>query len=317
MYQNVIQEARDLVKKLRSPPDYRGSLARYLCAIFAELAYYHIPQWEIDGNKRAKLIPCDWYQAKVKHGEPTDIRRLDFPNSFVVEDRGVVVVGVVLNKLLFVGYRGTQFLFDWKVNLRSKLVPVSARYFMRPPFILSSINGRLHSGFGEEAMRISTQVLAAIRDSDLGDVDHVFLAGHSLGGAVAAISENFVNVAPTTVCIFGSPRYADLSTYFTLPNGPPAHVRRPDDVVPTVPPKSFGYVDHPYEITTCGKPYIAPALSPLKGFLQWGQFLLGRFEPHSIESYRYELGKAVGANASVFKYLIDVEKMTQANIDSI
>jgi predicted lipase len=90
--------------------------------------------------------------------------------------------------------------------LRSKLVPVNARFRMRPPFVFSTISGRLHSGFAEEATRISTRVLDAIRDSNLGDVDHVFLTGHSLGGAVAAIAENFVKVAPTSVCIFGAPQ---------------------------------------------------------------------------------------------------------------
>ena len=202
MYQYAIQEVHDLVSGLPSPIDDRSPVVRYLCALFAELAYYHIPQWEIDGKKRAKLIPCTAYQALAARGVPTNLttlfQQLDLPRGFVVADRGVVAVGLVLNKLLFIGFRGTQFLFDWRINLGSRLVPVSARFRMRPPFIFSTISGRLHSGFGEESMRISTRILDAIRDSNLGDIDHVFLTGHSLGGAVAAISENFVKVAPTS-----------------------------------------------------------------------------------------------------------------------
>lgn len=164
-------------------------------------------------------------------------------------------------------------------------------------------------------MRISTRILDAIRDSNLGDIDHVFLTGHSLGGAVAAISENFIRVAPTSVCIFGSPRYADLSAYASLPDGPPAQVRRPGDVVPTVPPKLFGYADHPYEFGTNGTTYIDPASysSAFGGCIRWVQFLAGHFEPHSIELYRYELGATAGASAAS-KPLIPTEKLTRASI---
>lgn len=321
MYQYAIYEVRDLVGGLPSPLDDRSPVVRYLCSLFAELAYYHIPQWEIDGKRRAKLIPCTAYQSLVARGVPTNLvtlfQQLDLPRGFVVADRGVVAVGLVLNKLLFIGFRGTQFLFDWRINLRSRLVPVEARFRIRPPFIFSTIAGRLHSGFGEESMRISTRILDAIRDSNLGDIDHVFLTGHSLGGAVAAISENFINVAPTSVCIFGAPRYADLSAYVSLPYGPPAQVRRPGDVVPTVPPKAFGYVDHPVEFATSGAPYIDPApyTSSLGGFLRWARFLAGRFEPHNMEVYRHELGATAGAKAASLM-LAPVEKLTVANIDS-
>lgn len=320
MYQYAIYEVHSLVSGLPSPVDDRAPQVRYLCALFAELAYYHIPQWEIDGKKRAKLIPCEAYQLLVAGGRPTNLntafQQLDLPPGFAVADRGVVAVGLVLNRLLFIGFRGTQFLFDWRINLRSKLVPVNARFRMRPPFVFSTISGRLHSGFAEEATRISTRVLDAIRDSNLGDVDHVFLTGHSLGGAVAAIAENFVKVAPTSVCIFGAPRYSDLSAYVSLPDGPPAQVRRPGDVVPTVPPKSFGYADHPYEFATSGAAYIDPApyASAFGGFVRWAQFLAGRFEPHNMEVYRNELGVAAGAQGAKSP-LAPVEKLTTANIE--
>lgn len=321
MYQYAIYEVHSLVGSLPSPIDDRSPTVRYLCALFAELAYYHVPQWEIDDKKRAKLIPCDAYRALVASptGRPInstiDFQKFDLPRGFVVEDRGAVAVGMILNRLLFIGIRGTQFLFDWRVNLRSKLVPVNARFRLRPPFVYSSVSGRLHSGFAEEATRISTRVLDAIRDSNLGDVDHVFLTGHSLGGAVAAISENFVKIAPTSVCIFGAPRYSDLSAYISLPDGPPAQVRRPGDVVPTVPPRAFGYADHPYEFTTSGAPYVDPApySSTFGGLIRWTQFLAGRFQPHDMETYRNELGAAAGAQGSMAP-LAPVERLTVAHI---
>ena len=65
MYQYAIYEAQSLVSSLPSPIDDRSPTVRYLCALFAELAYYHVPQWELDDRKRAKLIPCEAYRALV------------------------------------------------------------------------------------------------------------------------------------------------------------------------------------------------------------------------------------------------------------
>lgn len=320
MIQYAIYEVHSLVGSLPSPIDDRSPTVRYLCALFAELAYYHIPQSEIDGRKRAKLIPCKAYRALVAGGRPTNLNPAfqelgDLPRGFAVADRGVVAVGLVLNRLLFVGFRGTQFLFDWRINLRCKLVPVNARLRMKPPFVVSTVSGRLHSGFAEEATRIATRILDAIRDLNVDDVDHVFLTGHSLGGAVAAISENFIRIAPTSVCLFGAPRYSDLSAYISLPDGPPAQVRRPGDVVPTVPPRAFGYADHPYEFDTWGAPYIDPApySSIFGGFVHWAQFLAGRFQQHDMENYRTDLGITAGARSAKAP-LAPVERLTAANV---
>ncbi|HYA41697.1 MAG TPA: hypothetical protein VEF34_10360, partial [Syntrophobacteraceae bacterium] len=174
MYQYAIYEVHSLLSRLPTPLDDRSPDVRYLCALFAELAYYHIPQWEIDDKKRAKLIPCDAYQDLIVRGGPINLGHLlqqfELSRGFVVADRGVIAVGIVVNRLLFIGFRGTQFLFDWKINLRSRLVPVNARFLLRPPFVLSAISGRLHAGFGEEAMRISAKVLDAVRDSNLDDI---------------------------------------------------------------------------------------------------------------------------------------------------
>lgn len=323
MYQYAIYEAQRLVGALPSPIDDRSPAVRYLCALFSELAYYHIPQWELDDKKRAKLIPCEAYRALVagtggsSSGVAIDFPRLDLPRGFVVADRGVVAVGMVLNRLLFIGFRGTQFLFDWKVNLRSKLVPVNTVFDLRSPFIFGTVSGRLHSGFSEEAARISTRVLDAIRDTDLDDIDHVFLTGHSLGGAVAAISENFIKVAPTSVCMFGAPRYSDLSTYISFPHSPPAQVRRAGDVVPTVPPRAFGYADHPYEFTTSGIEYVDPVpySSKFGGLIRWILFLAGRFEPHDMETYRNELGATAGAQGAMSP-LAPLERLKSADISS-
>ena len=115
MPQYAIHEVQSLLGGLPTPMDDRSPVVRYVCALFAELAYYHIPQWEIDDKKRAKLVPCDAYQALVARGVPTNVgtllQQLDLSRGFVVIDRGAIAVGLVLNRLLFIGIRGTQFLF--------------------------------------------------------------------------------------------------------------------------------------------------------------------------------------------------------------
>jgi hypothetical protein len=311
---------RSLVNGLSDPIDDRKPTARYVCALVSELAYYYVPQWEVDRQKRAKLIPCDTYQMIVAGGAPTNLvdvfTRLELGGAFVVEGRGSIAVGVALNRLLFVGFRGTQFLFDWRVNLRSRLVPMGAPPTLRGPFPQDSY-GRLHSGFGEEAMRISSRVIDAVRDSGLGPIDHVFLSGHSLGGAVAAIADNFIRIARSSVCIFGAPRYSDLSAYRALPFGPPTHIRRPGDIMPTVPPRSLGYADHPYESTTAGSTYIDPTPygTALGGFLRWAQFLASGFRPHSIEEYRRELGSTAHATGARLP-LTPLEGLTKRHVQA-
>ncbi|MBU2713809.1 lipase family protein [Zooshikella harenae] len=311
MSQYAIYEVNKLVKSLSSPSVDKSSIVRYLCALFAELAYYHIPQWEIDGNKRAKLIPCETYQTLVMHGQSIDLNtrflELDLPKGFAVANRGVVAVGLVLNRLSFIGFRGTQFLFDWRVNLCSKLVPIDAS---------STVSSRFHSGFAKEAARISELILDAIRALNLGDVNHIYLTGHSLGGAVAAISKNFLKIGSTSVCILGTPRYANSSVYKSISFGQLTHVRRSGDIVPTVPPKFFGYADHPNELRTNGKKYTDPSLysSSFGGFVRWVQFLLGRFQPHKIEAYRNELGGTAGAQGAKAP-LVPVKKLTTTDIE--
>jgi len=164
-------------------------------------------------------------------------------------------------------------------------------------------------------MRISIRVLDAVRDSKIEDLNHVFMTGHSLGGAVAAISENYIRIAPSSVCLLGAPRYSDLSAYATLPLGPPAQVRRPGDLVPTVPPRVLGYADHPYESTTSGSRYIDPNpyVSAFGGFVSWARFLIGNFKPHLIEDYRRELGKTAGARGASYP-LAPLKKLVMQDI---
>ena len=98
-------------------------------------------------------------------------------------------------------------------------------------------------------------------------------------------------------------------------DAPPTQVRRSGDVVPTVPPRLFGYADHPYEFGTDGRQYLDPApySTMLGGSLRWIRFLAGLFEPHSMESYRKEVGITAHAKGAQLP-LVEEKKLERENI---
>jgi hypothetical protein len=292
----AFDEVWRLMNGLKRPLTVADPVVRYICALVSELAYYHVPQFEIENKKRAQVIPCNAYQTLISRGTATNVTiylgGMDIPQSFVVVDRGVIAVGILLRDVLFIGFRGTQFLFDWRTNLRCRLTNIGRTEFVgyRAPFV--HLQGRYHRGFAEEAFRISTRILDALKEKNIQSVSQLVLTGHSLGGAVAAIAEPLLTIAPTSICLFAAPRYADIEAYFTNSAHPPTQVRRVGDIVPLVPPHVLGYADHPYEFHTRGQQFIDFRNGLHFPFLLWiwVTFAAKRLEPHSMEGYRHEVG---------------------------
>ena len=277
---------------------------RYLCALVSELAYHHVPQFEIDSNRRAKIIPCRKYIEIVKNGKSTNVleylRQMDFIEPFVVVTRSVVAIGIPLNGNLFVAFRGTKSQYDWRINLCASLVELNidfqtTKLFMRRNFCW--IGGRVHRGFAEEAFRIAVIIANKIQNLRNGKINQILLTGHSLGGAVAAIAEKFIPHNNKSTIIFGSPRYCDASVYFSSIGKLPIQIQRFGDLVPCVPPKQMGYSDHPYQFDTSGNQIMEPICASRWPHFIWRTALfLGKgFEPHRMELYRQELGKTANA----------------------
>jgi len=100
---------------LNRPKRLKDDVITYLCSLISELAYRHVPQFEIDASsKRAKLVvPSDGYYQIVRAGVGTSVMGyLAERPGFVVVDRGVIAVGLVAGQRLFIGYRGPALLFD-------------------------------------------------------------------------------------------------------------------------------------------------------------------------------------------------------------
>lgn len=330
----AFNEVHALIRALNipqnNPININAPELRYLAALFAEIAYYMVPEWEVDKHKRAKLyrVPSEGYQMLVDQG----IRGSDnvveafidaeLPKPFIASSAGIVAVGVVIKGIMFVGFRGTALLFDWKVNLRAELVRVDSgpriaehHWFDHYYFEEKTISGGLHSGFAEEAVRITKRIFDAIPEADRSSIEHVVLAGHSLGGAVAAVSKLLITQWPATACIFGAPRYADAGFYLNGFDNYPIQIRRPGDLVPTVPPRSYGFCDHPNQFATTGEEYIDTSLNSwlVSDLCNWIRFLSTNTAAHSMEGYRMEIGEAIGSQFAD-KPLTKAVKITKRHI---
>ena len=301
----AFDEFRKLASGLQTRiPDREDPVIRYVCSLVTELAYHHVPEFEIDQSKRANFVPCERYNEIIVQGIPTDVvqylEAMGFETPFVIVDRGIVAVGISLDDRLFIGFRGTKFLYEWRINLTASLVELPTRLYHLSPIVDDLIwcpRGRFHRGFLEETERIVPRIEDKMQRIN---PKQIFFTGHSLGGAVAAICELFFRRFNTFSYVFGSPRYCDSSAFFCSLSNSPQQVQRPRDIVPFLPPRLMGYADYLYQCDTCGHPVIEPIR--VSGWLGWiwrfSLFLGKKIEPHCMENYRHELGAAAGAEFS-------------------
>ncbi len=294
--QYAFDEFWSILGKLPKRPTILNHQVQYLCALVSELTYYHVPDFEFDTSRRAMLLPSLGWQEIYRSRRITNLEiflnSMDFEGRyFIVVERNVIAVGIVAPPYLFIGFRGTRFGFDWRINLKSKLVRSG------------DWSGKTHQGFATEAFRISLKIEEYIAQMNLwGSIENTFLTGHSLGGAVAALSLRHLNCpgGPEKVVIFGSPRYCDLASYGERSHNVPLQIRRKGDMVPSVPSLSSGYCDHPYQIDSHGGPvldtYEHERWASLA--LKWTSFLGKAVAPHSMEGYREDIGSAAQASGS-------------------
>lgn len=287
--------------------DKNKSVTHYLAALVAELSYYQVQEYEF-GDSRAQLIPYRPFQQFINDGTQVDLVGIlaerDFP-SFTVSTPNTVAIAIKLRDVYFIGIRGTINWQDWEINFDSSIVPIN--------LILPDKNFRhhdnrmtlVHQGFMSEAMRITNLLKIELQNREKDNDINVIMCGHSLGGAVSALAmdrQMHNHIYKINLCgkyIFGSPRYASIELfdgYFERP----LHFWNVGDMVPTVPPKSIGYVEHIDEILLGDWRKRLPDRESniLSSASEWYSFLTTKFEPHSMNLYRSLLGKAVSAQGS-------------------
>lgn len=224
----------------------------YVSSVFSAIAYEEIPRFELKKSKRAKIIPCDRYQAHVSRWETdqtrASVQQLDANVEIEVVVRSRVLVTISrLRKVLFVSFRGTTLSFsDFKADLDIR----KTRY----QFGLGE-SARLHRGFFDAVLDCFDEVIERVRSMNKEERVPVYVTGHSLGGAMAAIfyarleehdhhpfGHRRHHFPPAKSCYtFGMPRYGDMSAKALLPQ--PYHTFNELDAIPTLPPKLLGFVD--------------------------------------------------------------------------
>lgn len=225
----------------------------YVASVFAALAYEEIPQFELKKSKRAKVIPCDRYQAHVSRWETeqrqASIRKLDINAQTEVVVRNRVVITITrIQRVIFISLRGTTLSFsDFKADLDARKVKYT------PGF---GETARLHRGFFDAVLECFDEVIEKLASLNKDDHVPIYVTGHSLGGAMAAIfharlsevdfhpfkRRNRHRIPPSLSCYtFGMPRYGDLSAKSLLPQ--PFHIFNELDAIPTLPPTILGFAD--------------------------------------------------------------------------
>ncbi|NJM29633.1 MAG: lipase family protein [Rhizobiales bacterium] len=243
----------------------------YVAAAFAAIAYEEVPQFELKRSKRAKLIPCDRYQAHVSRWEVEQrratVRDLDTGIQVEVIVRGGALVTLSrLSRVIFVSFRGTTLSFaDFKADLDFRKVRYHSGF---------GESARLHRGFFDAVLECFDEVVERLRTLNVGAQVPVYVTGHSLGGAMAAIFHAKVDesnfhpfrhrrhhqIPSATSCYsFGMPRYGDTSAKSLLPQ--PYHTFNELDAVPTLPPKLLGFADSANERCLNAIPDVLPVLN--------------------------------------------------------
>ncbi|MDD3311199.1 lipase family protein [Pseudodesulfovibrio sp.] len=278
-----------------------------VAAEVARLAYLHIPQFELKNANRVNLIPCAGYRSTVKVSGVTNIRSISNANEmvFVVESALVVAVVVHVGSVDFISLRGTQKLYDWFVNLN---------ILKSNPSYKKNMTVYFHGGFYKAIIGCLGQIATEV-DRRFGGNNPIYVTGHSLGGALAAILHALCDERRYMKCgcdmdyflgfyidrmfstescyTFGMPRYGNLKAVLYFRN--PFHIFNEYDIVPSVPPRKFGYSDCFNEKCLSADGHVNENIvrrGSFKKFIYKLATMKG-FAEHDIELYIDRVGKAV------------------------
>jgi triacylglycerol lipase len=166
--------------------------------------------------------------------------------------------------------------------------------------VLAEVIGRVHGGFKQHV----DSLWPIIEQALAGNEQPLWIAGHSLGGAMATICARRCKISrvtsdPLVLFTYGCPRVGDRAY---LNHCHPTHYRwvNNNDIVTRVPPPWFGYRHGGCEMYIDCKGRVRAvlgwrrAIDRLRGFLRGlRRFKIDHFADHSIEQYISYLYAAV------------------------
>ena len=264
---------------------------RHACALVSELAYRCGRDPHSDPRWRIRAIPSALFEEIAGHADDTDddieaardhLEALDGTGPyFVVATEFVIVIGIVVQTRLFLGFRGSKGFYD-----HLYINPQVKRCFWPVANF-----GRVHGGFLRETTRILPYVQQEIDKLMHKGLSDVIFTGHSLGGAIASIAASCLcpwSWRPT-VCTFGAPRFGDAQFRAAMAVLEHTHVQAIKDKVPSLPPGWMGYADNPFPIRPSGR--------HVRWVARWRMTRLvdHLVRRHSVRRYRMQTGTAASA----------------------
>jgi predicted lipase len=268
----------------------------FVCCVFSEYAYRHVPKFEVDKTRRVKLLPCFDYLRIASRGLPRDVREelraVDFGATFVVETEDLIALGVETPRVIIIALRGTHTLSDVILDLDADQIS------------LPGLEGALfHSGFYRGIANAADQLSTNLLQLNWKGLP-IYVTGHSLGGAMSAILHGLwerllprvskANVHSLGAYTFAMPRYGNTNAVASMVF--PYHIYRQRDLVPSLPPRVMNYADSPDEYL-CAKHELIPkfrddypaALQIFRSMPIPGVIL----RTHAIEGYRRRIHRIV------------------------
>ena len=274
----------------------------FVASYFSAIAYSHIPEFEQLNDKRINLIPCETYQRifseKKFDNISIQLNNLDADDFHVIERKFSVTILIRMPNVIFIAIRGTQNLYDWKTNLKFRFVNCS-----------KNENIKFHRGFLNAIVTSRQEIFNKLREWNTNTYLPIYVVGHSLGGALAAILHATTNTFTGVYCgeselnifrseyatissyTFGMPRYGNFNAMVQTKN--PYHMYHELDLVPCVPSRLMGYFDslNEYKLNEKFIEYIRKK-EVLKNIKWWTKLMFyRRVKHHDIEMYRNNLDK--------------------------
>lgn len=224
---------------LTNIPTFRAAYSDRTALLMAKLSYRAYERFDVDDASWTKFndeLCCQGF-AKGKGLIDSEVGTA----GFVFEGDDLIVVV----------FRGTEDDLDWTTNVNLQFVTLQG-------------GTRVHTGFFQAYWPIREVMFDFITAAIKKKLRPVYLAGHSLGGALALMAtaelanheEATVRDSIAACYTFGCPRVGDAS-FDQYVKAPLYRITNGVDLVPAIPPPFLGY-RHVGDTRYFGKPGVSP-----------------------------------------------------------